>query len=89
MTDRLRDATFVPGSLAKRARQMCEWYSLMNFTGDTSLDDVLSKLRSAADRDAQARTPEEMRKALGDVLRATTVHSKRLLDEDRLSALEI
>lgn len=89
MTDRLRDASFVPGSLAKRARQMCEWYSLMNFTGDTSLDDVLSKLRSAADRDAQARTPEEMRKALGDVLRATTVHSKRLLDEDRLSALEI
>lgn len=88
MAERLRDANFVPGSLAKRARQMCEWYSLMNFTGDTSLDDVLSKLKTAADREAQARTPEEMRKAIGDVLRATTVHSKRLLDEDRLSALE-
>lgn len=89
MAERLRDANFVPGSLAKRARQMCEWYSLMNFTGDTSLDDVLAKLNAAAGRDAQARTPEEMRKALGDVLRATTVHSKRLLDEDRLSALEM
>lgn len=89
MAERLRDAAFVPGSLAKRARQMCEWYSLMNFTGDTSLDDVLAKLRTAADRDAQARTPEEMRKVIGDVLRATTVHSKRLLDEDRFSALEI
>jgi len=89
MAERLREADFVPGPLAKRARQMCEWYSLMNFTGDTSLDDVLAKLNTAAGRDAQTRTPEEMRKALGDVLRATTVHSKRLLDEDRLSALEI
>ena len=61
----------------------------MNFTGDTSLDDVVAKLKNAADRDSKTRTPGEMRKVLGDVLRATTVHSKRLLDEDRFSALEI
>jgi hypothetical protein len=89
MAERLHDADFVSGSLAKRARQMCEWYSLMNFTGDTSLDDVLARLKTAAGRDAKVRTPEEMRNALTDVLRATTVHSRRLLDEDRLSALEI
>lgn len=89
MSERLRDAKFVPGSLAKRARQMCEWYSLMNFTGDTSLEEVLTKLREAADKEAKQRSPEEMRNALNDILRTTTFHSRKLLDEDRLSALEL
>lgn len=89
MSERMKDAKFVPGSLAKRARQMCEWYSLMNFTGDTSLEDVLSKLEGAAGREVKQRSPEEMRTALNDLLRLTSVQSKKLLDEDRLSALEL
>lgn len=89
MSERLQDARFVPGSLAKRARQMCEWYSLMNFTGDDSLEAVLTKLREAARREAKQRSPEEMRNALNDILRATTIQSRKLLDEDRLSALEL
>lgn len=89
MSERLKDAKFVPGSLAKRARQMCEWYSLMNFTGDTSLEDVLNKLEDAAGREVKRRSPEEMRTALNDLLRLTSIQSKKLLDEDRLSALEL
>lgn len=89
MSVRLKDAKFVPGSLAKRARQMCEWYNLMNFTGDDSLEEVLAKLQDAAGREARQRSPEAMRDALNDVLRATTVQSRKLLDEDRLSALEL
>lgn len=89
MAERMKDAKFVSGSLAKRARQMCEWYSLMNFTGDTSLEDVLSKLGTAAGREAKLRSPEEMRTALNDLRRTTTVQSKKLLDEDRLAALEL
>ena len=89
MSERLQDAKFVPGSLAKRARQMCEWYSLMNFTGDDSLENVLGKLQEAAGRESKQRSPEEMRTALNDILRATTVQSRKLLDEDRLSALEL
>lgn len=89
MAAKLRTADFVPGSLAKRAKQMCEWYELMNFTGDKSLEDVLQRLQTAAEREAKLRTPAEMHSALNDVLRATTIQSKRLLDEDRLSALEL
>ncbi|QQS33033.1 MAG: hypothetical protein IPM50_00150 [Acidobacteriota bacterium] len=89
MAERMKDAKFVPGSLAKRARQMCEWYQLMNFTGDTSLEEVLTRLGDAAGRETKQRSPEEMRNALGDILRATTVQSRKLLDEDRLSALEL
>jgi len=89
MSERLHDAKFVPGSLAKRARQMCEWYTLMNFTGDDSLENVLTKLQEAAGREAKQRSPVEMRNALNDILRATTVQSRKLLDEDRLSALEL
>lgn len=88
MSERLKDSKFVPGSLAKRARQMCEWYQLMNFTGDTSLGEVLSNLENAAGREVKQRSPEEMRTALNDLLRMSSVQSRKLLDEDRLSALE-
>ncbi|HMS09885.1 MAG TPA: hypothetical protein PKE66_10410, partial [Pyrinomonadaceae bacterium] len=89
MAEKLKGSQFVPGSLAKRARQMCEWYQLMNFTGDKSLEDVLGKLEEAAGREAKLRSPEEMSQALNDLLRMTSVQSKKLLDEDRLSALEL
>jgi hypothetical protein len=89
MAEKLKGSQFVSGSLAKRARQMCEWYSLMNFTGDDSLEGILSKLGNAAGREAKLRSPEEMKTVLNDLLRMTTVQSKKLLDEDRLSALEL
>ncbi len=89
MAQKLAGADFVPGALAKRARQMCEWYRLMNFTNDSSLEDVLQRLEEAAGADAKVRSRIEMQSALNDVLRATSLQSKRLLDEDRLSALEI
>lgn len=89
MSERMKNAKFVSGSLAKRARQMCEWYRLMNFTGDDSLEVVLEKLGTAAGREAKLRSPEEMRAALNDLLRMTTVQSKKLLDEDHLAALEL
>ncbi|HRH42962.1 MAG TPA: hypothetical protein PKY82_15135 [Pyrinomonadaceae bacterium] len=89
MAQKLQTADFVPGALAKRARQMCEWYRLMNFTGDSSLEEVLERLQTAAGAEAKHRSRVEMQSALNDVLRATSLQSKRLLDEDRLSALEI
>lgn len=89
MAEKLKGSQFVPGPLAKRARQMCEWYQLMNFTGDTSLEEVLTKLEDAAGREVKQRSPEEIRTALNDLLRLTSVQSKKLLDEDRLSALEL
>lgn len=89
MSERMKDSKFVPGSLAKRARQMCEWYQLMNFTGDTSLEEVLGKLEGAAGREVKQRSPEKMRTALNDLLRLSSVQSRKLLDEDRLAALEL
>ncbi len=89
MSEKLNGAHFVSGSLAKRARQMCEWYQLMNFTGDTSLEEVLDKLQSAAGREVKQRTTQEMQSVLNDLIRLTSVQSKKLLDEDRLSALEL
>lgn len=89
MAEKMHTADFVPGALAKRARQMCEWYRLMNFTSDTSLEEVLERLQTAAGAEAKVRSRVEMQSALNDVLRATSLQSKRLLDEDRLSALEI
>ena len=89
MAQKLTGADFVPGALAKRARQMCEWYRLMNFTDNKSLEDVLQRLEEAAGAEAKQRSRIEMQSALNDVLRSTSLQSKRLLDDDRLSALEI
>ena len=89
MAAKMQTADFVPGSLAKRARQMCEWYALMNFTQDKSLEEVLQRLQTAAAQDAKLRSPAEMQAALNDVLRGTSIKTKRLLEEDRLSALEL
>jgi hypothetical protein len=89
MAEKMHTADFVPGALAKRARQMCEWYRLMNFTGDTSLEEVLERLQTAAGAPSKVRSRVEMQSRFNDVLRATSLQSKRLLDEDRLSALEI
>lgn len=89
MATKIQNADFVPGSLAKRARQMCDWYELMNFTRDKSLEEVLQRLQDAATCDAKLRSPAEMQAALNDVLRATSINTKRLLEEDRLSALEL
>jgi hypothetical protein len=89
MAEKLKGSQFVPGSLAKRARQMCEWYQLMNFTGDSSLEEVLGKLENVAGREVKQRSPEEMRTALNDLLRLTSVQSRKLLDENRMSALEL
>jgi len=55
MAQKMQTADFVSGSLAKRARQMCDWYELMNFTQDKSLEEVLQRLQSAATRDAKRR----------------------------------
>ncbi|MBK7497439.1 MAG: hypothetical protein IPI28_19330 [Candidatus Omnitrophica bacterium] len=88
MSEKLKGANFVSGSLAKRARQMCQWYQLMNFTGDTS-PKTLDKLQNAAGREVKQRTTQEMQSALSDLIRLTSVQSKKLLDEDRLSALEL
>ena len=89
MANKLQARDFVPGALAKRARQMCDWYRLMNFTGDSTLEEVLERLQTAAGAEAKHRSRTEMQSALNDVLRATSLQSKRLLDEDRLSALEL
>jgi hypothetical protein len=89
MANKLQARDFVPGALAKRARQICEWYRLMNFMGDSSLEEVLERLETAAGAEAKVRSKAEIQSALNDVLRATSLQSKRLLDDDRLSALEL
>jgi hypothetical protein len=89
MANKLQARDFVPGALAKRARQICEWYRLMNFMCDSSLEEVLERLETAAGAEAKVRSKAEIQSALNDVLRATSLQSKRLLDDDRLSALEL
>jgi hypothetical protein len=90
MAKKLGDSKkFIPGGMAKRAREMYRWFKLMNFTGDTEIENVLKELSVIASRDAKTRTAEEMKDALGAVIVATSKRARKLLKTERLDALEL
>lgn len=89
MAEKLNNAKFVPGGTAKRAREMYHWFKLMNFTGDTEVEEVLSELNKIASRDAKTRTTSEMKDAINAVVIATSKRARKLLKVEQLDALEL
>ena len=89
MAEKLNDSKFVPGGTAKRAREMYQWFRLMNFTGDTEVETVLAELNKIASRDAKTRTAAEMKEAVDAVIIATSKRARKLLKTEQLDALEL
>jgi hypothetical protein len=89
MAEKLTEAKFVPGGTAKRAREMYQWFKLMNFTGDQEVETVLAELNKIASRDAKRRTPGEMKEAVEQVIIATSKRARKLLKTEQLDALEL
>lgn len=90
MAEKLGDSKkFIPGGMAKRAREMYRWFKLMNFTNDTEIENVLKELSVIASRDAKTRSAEEMKEALGAVIVATSKRARKLLKTEQLDALEL
>ena len=89
MAEKLKEAKFIPGGMAKRAREMYRWFKLMNFTGDTEVENVLKELNQIASRNAKTRSAEEMKDALGAVILATSKRARKLLKTEQLDALEL
>lgn len=89
MAEKLNDSKFVPGGTAKRAREMYQWFKLMNFTGDAEVETVLAELNKIASRDAKTRTSAEMKEAVDAVIIATSKRARRLLKTEQLDALEL
>jgi hypothetical protein len=89
MAERLNDSKFVPGGTAKKAREMYQWFKLMNFTGDTEVETVLAELNKIASRDAKTRTAAEMKEAVDAVIVATSKRARKLLKTEQLDALEL
>lgn len=79
MAEKLSESKFVPGGMAKRAREMYRWFKLMNFTGDTEVETVLAELNKIASRDAKTRTTTEMKEAVDAVIIATSKRARKLL----------
>jgi len=89
MAERLNDSKFVPGGTAKKAREMYQWFKLMNFTGDAEVETVLAELNKIASRDAKKRTAAEMKEAVDAVINATSKRARKLLKTEQLDALEL
>lgn len=88
MAEKLSEAKFVPGGTAKKAREMYQWFKLMNFTGDAEVETVLAELNKIASRDAKTRTAAEMKEAVDQVIIATSKRARKLLKTEQLDALE-
>ena len=89
MAEKLNDSKFVPGGMAKRAREMYRWFKLMNFTDDVEVEKVLAELNKIASRDAKQRTTTEMKEAVDAVILATSKRARKLLKTEQLDALEL
>ncbi len=89
MAERLNDSKFVPGGTAKKAREMYQWFKLMNFTGDAEVETVLAELNKIASTEAKTRSAAEMKEAVDAVIIATSKRARKLLKTEQLDALEL
>lgn len=89
MADKLNEAKFVPGGTAKKAREMYQWFKLMNFTGDIEVETVLAELNKIASTEAKMRSAAEMKEAVNAVIIATSKRARKLLKTEQLDALEL
>jgi shikimate kinase len=89
MAEKMHTADFVPGALAKASQADVRVVSADEFHRRHSLEEVLERLQTAAGAEAKVRSRVEMQSALKVSSAGDEPAIETLLDEDRLSALEI
>jgi hypothetical protein len=87
----LRKHQCLPGSSAKRARQLTRWYTLMNWQSDEQLETLIGELESLASRPTGKRKCEvgAIDQVLGDIVELCYADARALTETTRMSALEL
>lgn len=93
MHEALQKHDFLPGATAKKARQLAEWFRLMNFQSDSGLDQLLGQLEQLAaipSRHTKRRASNASVKAvLDDIIQLCYRDAHALSQPNRLAALEL
>ncbi len=80
------------GSSARKARNLCRWFALMNWTGDDQLEVLIRELERLATSPmprTRKRDPEPIDQVLGDIIALTNAEARAALEPNRMAALEL
>jgi hypothetical protein len=80
------------GSSARKARQLCRWFTLMNWTGDQQLEVLVRELEQLATAPvprARKRDPKPIDQVLGDIIALTNAGARAVLEPNRMAGLEL
>ena len=80
------------GSSARKARQLCRWFELMNWTGDQQLEALIRELEQLATAPvprARKRDPKPIDQVLGDIIALTNAGARAALEPNRMAGLEL
>ena len=80
------------GPSARKVRELCRWYSMMNWQGDTQLEALVAELEQLATtptgRDRK-RDPKPIDQVLGDIVSLTYADARALAEPNRMAGLEL
>jgi hypothetical protein len=80
------------GSSAGKARQICRWFQLMNWTGDQQLEALIRELEQLANAPTprgRKRDPKPIDQVLGDIIALTNAGARAVLEPNRMAGLEL
>ncbi|HZU12138.1 MAG TPA: hypothetical protein VFB58_04800 [Chloroflexota bacterium] len=89
--DSLEKHQYLPGSSAKRARELARWFRLMNWQSDEQLETLVAELESLAGRSTGKRKRDTgaIDQVLGDIIELCYVDARALTEPNRMGALEL
>ena len=80
------------GSSARKARQICRWFQLMNWTGDQELEVLIRELEQLANAPTprgRKRDPKPIDQVLGDIIALTYAGARAITEPNRMAGLEL
>jgi hypothetical protein len=80
------------GSSARKTRDLCRWFGLMNWTGDRQLEQLIAELEQLATAPtprARKRDPKPIDQVLADIIALTNDGARSALEPNRMAGLEL
>jgi hypothetical protein len=80
------------GPSARKVRELCQWYSMMNWQGDDQLEALVGELEQLATAPAgrnRKRDPTPIDQVLSDIVALTYADARALAEPNRMAGLEL
>jgi hypothetical protein len=80
------------GPSARRVRELCRWYAMMNWQGDAELEALVAELEQLATAPVgrrRKRDPKPIDQVLADIVALTYADARALAEPNRMAGLEL